>query len=981
MRPAFLFEAVPRPAPGRRTRCSPTPRCAALDPGLDSVAQPQRARRLRGRARAGPRPRSPCSASACCAASGGAPARAPSRAATLGAAAAAGRPRARPARRGRAQRRPDHPRPASCRWSPATPSRSCPPTPGLTPVAVLTHGPARRLLRPRARRRRRPTAAASALAAARAGAARLPRRRRPRHVAAAPRSRPPGVDPLAPEAPLAFVFSPLVGTPLTTSAKFAVVAKSPLTGLLNDALASSHFAIAGKLTGHDAIVVRGACDEPSVLLVDGDGARLEPAGDLWGLSGRGGRGAAARAARPGVAGRVDRPGRRARRRATPRSPTTAATPAAAGSGAVLGAKQLKAVAVRAATKVAPADPQARARRRARPARSARSGPATAKYRELGTLANLLAFNALSTLPTRNFQAATFDEAPRLAAEDLAEARGVARDSCASCSIGCEHIYSGAGRAGRRAWSTRTSSRSGRCAGSPTPTPCSRPARRCDELGLDTISAGGTIAWAMECAERGLLDAPWLRFGDGRRAAAGARRDRRARGARRAAGRRARAPPRAQRRAGLRGVRRRTSRASSCPATSRARCRRWRSGSPSTPAAPTTTARAPTRPTSPGDLDRLAGGAAARRRRDRDRGPRGGHGLADPVQVPARRLRRPVRRVGAAAALGHRLGRRRPPSCAATARRIVLAKRAFNLREGWTPRRRLAARALPRREPLELASGRDGARSRRERLRAMIDGYYAARGLDRQAGADPASAHGSRHSPSCTTLRSAQEVRSARPWRSPTPGTDRDPHRHADHRRPRGHRARGHDDLAGGEGRRHRDPGALPRRALRPGRRLPHVRRRRRRARLRGVLRAPVRGRHGGQDRPRRSSSAAARRSPSCCSPTSRRSRRTRRRPRPPTTSCSCSSRRYGVGTATTALPRGRGRGDRLLQPGHRGQPRRLHPLRPLRPRLRRHPGQRRHRPHGQGLRDPDRLRPRRPDGRVDVRHVRRVRRRLPDRAR
>src|SRR3954464_10608857 len=49
---------------------------------------------------------------------------------------------------------------------------------------------------------------------------------------------PPRVDPLAPEAPLAFVFSSLVGTPLTTSAKFAVVAKSPLTGMLNDALAS-----------------------------------------------------------------------------------------------------------------------------------------------------------------------------------------------------------------------------------------------------------------------------------------------------------------------------------------------------------------------------------------------------------------------------------------------------------------------------------------------------------------------------------------------------------------------------------------------------------------------------------------------------------------------------------------------------------------------------------------------------------------------
>src|SRR6187431_1891177 len=168
---------------------------------------------------------------------------------------------------------------------------------------------------------------------------------------------PAGVDPLSPEAPLAFCFSPLVGTPLTTSAKFAVVAKSPLTGLLNDALASSHFAIAGKLTGHDAIVVRGRCEEPSVLLVDGDGPRLEPAGDLWGMSAddaevrlRERLGKAWRVASIGPAGErlvkyatLSHDGRHAGR---------------GGLGAVLGSKLLKAVAVRPVTKVAPADPQA-----------------------------------------------------------------------------------------------------------------------------------------------------------------------------------------------------------------------------------------------------------------------------------------------------------------------------------------------------------------------------------------------------------------------------------------------------------------------------------------------------------------------------------------------------------------------------------------------------------------------------------------------
>src|SRR6187455_1026071 len=168
---------------------------------------------------------------------------------------------------------------------------------------------------------------------------------------------PAGVDPLSPEAPLAFCFSPLVGTPLTTSAKFAVVAKSPLTGLLNDALASSHFAIAGKLTGHDAIVVRGACSEPSVLLVDGDGPRLEPAGDLWGLSAadaerslRERLGKAWRVASIGPAGErlvkyatLSHDGRHAGR---------------GGLGAVLGAKNIKAVAVRGAGVKPPlADPE------------------------------------------------------------------------------------------------------------------------------------------------------------------------------------------------------------------------------------------------------------------------------------------------------------------------------------------------------------------------------------------------------------------------------------------------------------------------------------------------------------------------------------------------------------------------------------------------------------------------------------------------
>src|SRR5580693_6674069 len=89
-------------------------------------------------------------------------------------------------------------------------------------------------------------------------------------------------DPLAPEAPIAFTFSPLVGSPLTTSAKFAVVSKSPLTDRINDSLAGSGFAIAGKQCGCDAMVIVGRAAVRSTLIIDDGRVRLEPAEDLAG---------------------------------------------------------------------------------------------------------------------------------------------------------------------------------------------------------------------------------------------------------------------------------------------------------------------------------------------------------------------------------------------------------------------------------------------------------------------------------------------------------------------------------------------------------------------------------------------------------------------------------------------------------------------------------------------------------------------------
>ena len=141
------------------------------------------------------------------------------------------------------------------------------------------------------------------------------------------------------------------------------------------------------------------------------------------------------------------------------------------------------------------------------------GEATAKYRELGTASNLLAFNRLHTLPTRNFQQATFESAEEIAPETLVQTREKTRASCRACTIGCEHLYElGNGQKKVRLEYENLFALGPLCGVSDSEA-ILQASQRCDELGIDTISTGGTIAFAMECVERGLLDEPWLTFGD------------------------------------------------------------------------------------------------------------------------------------------------------------------------------------------------------------------------------------------------------------------------------------------------------------------------------------------------------------------------------------------------------------------------------------------------------------------------------------
>ena len=329
---------------------------------------------------------------------------------------------------------------------------------------------------------------------------------------------PNGIDALEAASPLVFVFSPLVGSPLTTSAKFAVLAKSPLTERINDSLSSSHFAISGKRTGHDAIVIVGASDRPTTLVVTPDGVQFESAESEWGLSSREtgvrvktrlgvGGGGGFQVAAIGPAGErlvhyatISHDARHAGR---------------GGLGAVMGSKRLKAIAVAGDRQVEFADPD-RLFEISKDLSKRSLGPATAKYRELGTVDNLVTFNRLGSLPTRNFQSGVFDQAQMLSPESLEADRDRTRTSCAACTIGCEHIFPLSGVDGEGGGGVRMEYENlfalGPLCGVSDPGVVLAASHRCDELGLDTISTGASIAFAMECAERGLVDIPGLRFG-------------------------------------------------------------------------------------------------------------------------------------------------------------------------------------------------------------------------------------------------------------------------------------------------------------------------------------------------------------------------------------------------------------------------------------------------------------------------------------
>ena len=324
---------------------------------------------------------------------------------------------------------------------------------------------------------------------------------------------PRGVDPFSPENPLIFASAPLVGTGLTTTAKFAVVTKSPLTGFIADSLSSSYFALELKRIGIDALIITGRSNAMSYLSIQNQTVEIRSAEHLRGKSPLEAESViraelnwpSARVAAIGRAGEnlvrfatISNEGRHAGR---------------GGVGAVMGSKNLKAIALSGNCPTDVADSRG-IEKIAAVLRERSLSSLTDKYREIGTVANLSVFNRLGTLPTRNFQQSTFDNADSLSGESLTENNFSRRHGCAACTIRCERLFKALdGRDQRMEYETLFAL--GPLCGIRDPDSVLHAAQLCDVYGLDTISTGGTLAWAMECGEKGLLpdvDKFGLRFG-------------------------------------------------------------------------------------------------------------------------------------------------------------------------------------------------------------------------------------------------------------------------------------------------------------------------------------------------------------------------------------------------------------------------------------------------------------------------------------
>ncbi len=334
----------------------------------------------------------------------------------------------------------------------------------------------------------------------------------------------PGCDPLGPANKLILSTGPLTGTRAPTGARYVVTTKSPLTGVLTCSNAGGFFPAVFKKTGVDAIVVEGRAPEPVYLWLHDGRAELRPAGHLWGKDTHRTTDALREETRPEARVACIGPaGENLVRFASIMNDRDRAA-GRSGVGAVMGSKNLKAVVVHGTRRVSLHD-EARFNELVRGyverfRRAYRDEPPP--LRSHGTAVTVMGTQSTGIFPTRNFQAGQFERWQEIHGEALTRRFLVKAKACFSCPIACGRVTrvdvpgfegEGEGPEYETVYSLGSDCGVGDLAA------VTKANYLCNELGLDTITMGATIACAMEMAERGILPEADvgrpLRFGDAR----------------------------------------------------------------------------------------------------------------------------------------------------------------------------------------------------------------------------------------------------------------------------------------------------------------------------------------------------------------------------------------------------------------------------------------------------------------------------------
>jgi aldehyde:ferredoxin oxidoreductase len=320
-----------------------------------------------------------------------------------------------------------------------------------------------------------------------------------------------GTDPLGPENVVVVATGPLTGTGAPSTARFDVSALSPLTGIVASSNCGGPFGTYLKKAVVDALVITGRAAAPTHLEIADGEVTFADAGDLWGM--RTSEVQEALAARlPAKAGAlvIGPAGENLVRYAALFSGERAA--GRAGLGAVFGSKNLKAITSRGGARPRIAEPDAFKRHNQKWTATLKAHPLTGEMLPTyGTAGLVRPMQRLGILATKNYKSGRFDEHDALSGETMAATRLVATNGCLSCPIRCARVVEHEGKRVKGP-ELETLVLLGSNLQNASLDRIIELNVALDELGMDTMSFGGTVGFAMELQERGLADLG-VRFGD------------------------------------------------------------------------------------------------------------------------------------------------------------------------------------------------------------------------------------------------------------------------------------------------------------------------------------------------------------------------------------------------------------------------------------------------------------------------------------